>query len=135
MFIFLGSVKVSSSCRKKLDVGSVLSFESINLSNMLWYLSCIRAEVALDNCHKMETTHNLPPREFLYKVVSQCSPADGYYGCSAVIPSLPMAINWLRDCVRENPSLRLQVRIHFNMFIQICFDLMQYASRFEVLTH
>lgn len=33
------------------------------------------------------------------------------YNSSAVMPSLPLTIKWLRDCVRENPSLRLQVLV------------------------
>ncbi|XP_077219430.1 DHFS-FPGS homolog C isoform X2 [Tasmannia lanceolata] len=30
---------------------------------------------------------------------------------SAVIPSLPTTIKWLRDCVKENPSIRIQVLV------------------------
>ncbi|XP_059310276.1 folylpolyglutamate synthase-like [Lycium ferocissimum] len=61
---------------------------------------------------KIKASAGLPPREFLYEEASRCGPGDGYFACSsAVIPSLPLAINWLRDCVRENPSLRLQVLV------------------------
>ncbi|KAK9671127.1 hypothetical protein RND81_12G008500 [Saponaria officinalis] len=34
-----------------------------------------------------------------------------YSPSSAVLPSLPLTIKWLRDCARENPSLRLQVLV------------------------
>ncbi|XP_060183519.1 folylpolyglutamate synthase isoform X5 [Lycium barbarum] len=61
---------------------------------------------------KIKASVGLPLREFLYEEASCCGPGDGYFACSsAVIPSLPLAINWLRDCVRENPSLRLQVLV------------------------
>ena len=53
---------------------------------------------------------SLPPPEFLYDDASHCSPADQHFSCSAVMPSLPLTIKWLRDCVKENPSLRVQAR-------------------------
>ncbi|XP_078435864.1 folylpolyglutamate synthase-like isoform X2 [Wolffia australiana] len=31
--------------------------------------------------------------------------------CAAVMPSLPNALSWLRDCVKDNPNLRLQVLV------------------------
>lgn len=65
----------------------------------------------LEKSTKMGGAETLPRREFLYEDASNCSPSNGYLACSAVIPSLPLTIKWLRDCVRENPSLRLQVRI------------------------
>ncbi|KAM7530032.1 hypothetical protein LguiB_033442 [Lonicera macranthoides] len=113
--IFVPSI---STYNKVTSAASIIPSD-ISAKDLSWQFNLQRIwekiihgkEVALDNCHKMEATDNLPPREFLYKDVSQCRPADGYYGCSAVIPSLPMTINWLRDCVRENPSLRLQVLV------------------------
>ncbi|XP_004514593.1 folylpolyglutamate synthase isoform X2 [Cicer arietinum] len=38
-------------------------------------------------------------------------PPHNYSACSAVIPSLPLTIKWLRDCVKEHPSTRLQVLV------------------------
>lgn len=67
-------------------------------------------DAASVNGSKMDTAINLP-REFLYKDASNCSPADNHFSCSAVMPSLPLTIKWLRDCVKENPSLRLQVLV------------------------
>ncbi|KAK9290104.1 hypothetical protein L1049_008268 [Liquidambar formosana] len=64
----------------------------------------------LDKSSKMDGPETLPPREFLYEDASHCCP-DKYFACSAVIPSLPLTIKWLRDCVRENPSLRVQVLV------------------------
>lgn len=49
------------------------------------------------------------PHEFLYEDGSHCRPVDDHFACSAVMPSLPLALKWLRDCVKENPSLRVQV--------------------------
>lgn len=41
----------------------------------------------------------------------KCNPAVIDSGSSAVIPSLPLTIKWLRDCVKDNPSLRFQVLV------------------------
>lgn len=44
--------------------------------------------------------------------VSNCNPGDGYFGSSSsVVSSLPIAINWLRDYAKENPSFRIQVAL------------------------
>ncbi|XP_048432400.1 LOW QUALITY PROTEIN: folylpolyglutamate synthase-like [Pyrus x bretschneideri] len=51
------------------------------------------------------------PYEFLYEDASHCSPVDNRFSHSAVIPSLPLAISWLRDCVKHNPSVRIQVLV------------------------
>ncbi|CAN6586345.1 unnamed protein product [Malus baccata var. baccata] len=51
------------------------------------------------------------PYEFLYEDASHCSPVDNRFSCSAVIPSLPLAISWLRGCVKRNPSVRIQVLV------------------------
>lgn len=59
----------------------------------------------------MDGPENLPPHEFLYDDFSHCNSVARNFACSAVIPSLPLAINWLRDCARKNPSLRIQVRV------------------------
>ncbi|CAK7342692.1 unnamed protein product [Dovyalis caffra] len=71
----------------------------------------IYTDSLLEKSIKMAGVGTLPPREFLYEDASNCSSADGHLACSAVIPSLPLTIKWLRDCLRENPSLRLQVLV------------------------
>ncbi|OIS98967.1 PREDICTED: folylpolyglutamate synthase [Nicotiana attenuata] len=71
----------------------------------------IHGKDVLDQNLKINASVGVPPHEFLYKEASRCGPEDGYFTCSAVFPSLPLTINWLRDCVRENPSLRLQVLV------------------------
>ncbi|XP_075102125.1 folylpolyglutamate synthase isoform X2 [Nicotiana tabacum] len=71
----------------------------------------IHGKDVLDQNLKLNASVGVPPREFLYKEASRCGPEDGYFACSAVFPSLPLTINWLRDCVRENPSLRVQVLV------------------------
>lgn len=71
---------------------------------------CPHAEVddVIDEEPKMDVATILP-HEFLYEDASNCSSVDNHFACSAVIPSLPLAINWLRDCVKANPSVRIQV--------------------------
>lgn len=59
---------------------------------------------------KMDNAKILP-HEFLYEGASRCSAADNYFACSAVMPSLPFTIKWLRDCVKKDPSLKVQVLV------------------------
>nr|XP_043636642.1 folylpolyglutamate synthase isoform X2 [Erigeron canadensis] len=65
-------------------------------------------DIRLNKNMKIE---NLPPTEFLYDDISRCNPANENYSCSAVFPSLPLAVSWLRNSARENSSLRLQVLV------------------------
>ena len=55
------------------------------------------------------TMESLPPSKFLYDDISNCNPENGKFSCSAVFPSLPLAVSWLRNSSRDNPKLRLQV--------------------------
>ncbi|XP_059463003.1 folylpolyglutamate synthase isoform X3 [Corylus avellana] len=68
-------------------------------------------DTSLDMGAKMDNAKILPPHEFLYEDASHCNPADNNFSCSAVMPSLPLTIKWLRDCVKENPSVRVQVLV------------------------
>lgn len=65
----------------------------------------------LDKDFKIESKLMLPPHEFLYDNASKGGPSHKDFPCSAVIPSLPLTIKWLRDCVKEHPSTRLQVLV------------------------
>lgn len=65
----------------------------------------------LDKDFKIESKLMLPPHEFLYDNASKGGPSHNDFPCSAVIPSLPLTIKWLRDCVKEHPSTRLQVLV------------------------
>ena len=57
----------------------------------------------------------LPSTGFLSEDSSQkCYPLENY-ASSIVIPSLPLTIKWLRDSVKDNPSLRLQVKTNFHV--------------------
>lgn len=71
--------------------------------------SCL-SDPILDQSSVMNCTVSLPPLEFLYDDPSHCSTADQHLACSVVMPSLRSTIKWLRDCVKENPSLRVQAR-------------------------
>ncbi|XP_069152546.1 folylpolyglutamate synthase [Solanum lycopersicum] len=44
-----------------------------------------------------------------------------------IFASLPLTINWLRDCVRENPSLRLQVLV--TVFLHLVGDVLKLLRR------
>ncbi|KAI5318121.1 hypothetical protein L3X38_037829 [Prunus dulcis] len=67
-------------------------------------------DTVIDTEPKMDAAKFLP-YEFLYEDASHCSPVENHFACSAVIPSLPLAIDWLRDCVIRNPSVRIQVLV------------------------
>ncbi|XP_045807871.1 folylpolyglutamate synthase [Trifolium pratense] len=60
---------------------------------------------------KIESKPMLPPHEFLYDNASNGGASHNYFPCSAVMPSLPLTIKWLRDGVKEHPSTRLQVLV------------------------
>jgi len=51
----------------------------------------------------------VPPPDFLNDNASNGDHSHNSFARSAVIPSLPLAIKWLQDCVKEHPSTRLQV--------------------------
>ncbi|KAK4767431.1 hypothetical protein SAY86_015181 [Trapa natans] len=63
-----------------------------------------------EKSYKAENLELLPPFNFLYEDITYCNPSRRF-SCSAVMPSLPLTIKWLRDCVKENPSLHLQVLV------------------------
>ncbi|KAH7677160.1 Tetrahydrofolate synthase protein [Dioscorea alata] len=64
-----------------------------------------------ENDSKLQKPDSLPSYDFLHGSSENCNPPGNNVTCSAVIPSLPLAIKWLRDCVKENPSFRLQVLV------------------------
>ncbi|KAL1813512.1 hypothetical protein ACET3Z_023577 [Daucus carota] len=68
-------------------------------------------DVMLHGKLKMASAESLPSHEFLTESASCHSHEDGFLHRSAVIPSLPLSIKWLRDCARRNPSLRIQVLV------------------------
>ncbi|KAH7557194.1 hypothetical protein JRO89_XS11G0071800 [Xanthoceras sorbifolium] len=78
----------------------------------------------------MDGVETLPPREFIYEDASPCSPAYECVACSAVMPSLPLTIKWLRDCVKENPSIRVQEE--FEPFADTNGDSHFYGSELSV---
>lgn len=67
-----------------------------------------------DSVHnsQFEKPEDLLPDKFISESAPlKCNPAVIDSGSSAVIPSLPLTIKWLRDCARDNPSLRFQVLV------------------------
>ncbi|CAA0812795.1 Folylpolyglutamate synthase [Striga hermonthica] len=61
---------------------------------------------------EMKRPDTTPPRSFILDDdISNCSPLEGNYTCSAVVSSLPMTINWLRNYAKENPAYRIQVLV------------------------
>ncbi|CAN6444175.1 unnamed protein product [Victoria cruziana] len=50
-----------------------------------------------------------PSYEVLFGDPPQKCDSESKATASAVIPTLPLTIRWLRECVKQNPSLRIQV--------------------------
>ncbi|KAH6779654.1 DHFS-FPGS-like protein C [Perilla frutescens var. hirtella] len=71
---------------------------------------------------------SVPPRRFLDEDVTNCSPADGQFACSAVVSSLPMTINWLRDYVKKNPSSRIQILVLFGLFHYMYWEFREFTG-------
>ncbi|KAF7146259.1 hypothetical protein RHSIM_Rhsim04G0108100 [Rhododendron simsii] len=109
----------SMSTYSKVTSGASVIPPDIHVRDLSWQLNLQRTweklihgkDAVLDMSPKMDGPENLPPHEFLYDDFSHCNSAARNIACSAVIPSLPLAINWLRDCARKNPSLRIQVLV------------------------
>ncbi|XP_057547941.1 folylpolyglutamate synthase isoform X2 [Amaranthus tricolor] len=81
----------------------------------IWEKAVTRKDLHVDRSSmiqslKTNSSDNLPPLDFLRGNYNRDSPS-GSFCSSAVIPSLPLAMKWLRDCVRENPSIKLQVLV------------------------
>ncbi|XP_076904865.1 folylpolyglutamate synthase-like isoform X2 [Bidens hawaiensis] len=76
----------------------------------VWERIIHKKDIGINNNSKTEV---IPPTEssFLYDEISDCNPENGKFSCSAVFPSLPMAVSFLRKSARDNPSLRLQVLV------------------------
>ncbi|KAK6945220.1 hypothetical protein RJ641_026322 [Dillenia turbinata] len=77
----------------------------------IWEKIILRKDLTLEKASRTDNPEVLPPHEFLYEDSSSSTYTDRCFTCSAVIPSLPLTVKWLRDCVKENPSLRVQVLV------------------------
>ncbi|XP_024035264.1 folylpolyglutamate synthase isoform X2 [Citrus clementina] len=108
----------SVSTYSKVTSGSSFISLAISGKDLSWQFSLQRlweriihgADPVLEKSSMKESTEILPPCKFLYEDAPLCSPAEECFACSAVIPSLPLTIKWLRDSVQENPSIRVQNR-------------------------
>ncbi|CAA7405886.1 unnamed protein product [Spirodela intermedia] len=59
-----------------------------------------------------EHSTKLPAYQFLHGDSSKINPTGKQlHGNAVVMPSLPIALDWLRDCAKENPNVRLQVLV------------------------
>ncbi|KAK3021337.1 hypothetical protein RJ639_047080 [Escallonia herrerae] len=125
----------SMSTYNKVTSGASFMPSDITTKDLSWQFNLQRIwekiihgnDAVLDKSSKSEAIKLSSSREFLYEDISHCHPANGYFGCSTVIPSLPRTINWLRDCARGNPSLRIQVRILGNVSCNPYFKLMRFC--------
>ncbi|TKY53405.1 Folylpolyglutamate synthase [Spatholobus suberectus] len=79
----------------------------------IWEKIMLGKETAMsvEKDFRINSEEILPPHEFLYDDASSGGHSYNYLARSAVIPSLPLTIKWLRDCVKEHPSTRLRVLV------------------------
>lgn len=82
-----------------------------SLTFLTWASFCVSAEITvpIEKDFKIDSKEILPPPEFLNDNAPSGGHSHNCFASSAVIPSLPLAIKWLQDCVKEHPSTRLQV--------------------------
>lgn len=95
----------------------------------------LSSDLVNDNGSKMQKlgkTHEDvtgEPQEKCVPVLKDLSP-------SAVVPSLPLAIRWLRDYAKDNPSLHLQVKTLHSKILksdqQICHTITEVPQ--QILT-
>jgi hypothetical protein len=105
------------------NIATLLKFSKDELTSMLFFYLHAEVDTLLVKGAKMDNAKILP-HEFIYEGASRCSAADNYFACSAVMPSLPFTIKWLRDCVKKDPSLKVQVRLPSAMTTCSYFNLM-----------
>ncbi|KGN59511.1 folylpolyglutamate synthase [Cucumis sativus] len=107
-------VPTMSTYSKVSSGNSVTSSDNIS-KDLSWQLNLQRLwekimhgkDAILEKDLKLDSERGLPA---LYED-SLSSLSENNLSSSAVMPSLPLAIKWLRDCVRESPSIRLQVLV------------------------
>ncbi|XP_038904563.1 folylpolyglutamate synthase isoform X1 [Benincasa hispida] len=107
-------VPTMSTYSKVSSGNSVTSSDIIN-KDLSWQLNLQRLwekimhgkDAIFEKDLKLDSERGLPA---LYEE-SLSSLLDNNLSGSAVMPSLPLAIKLLRDCVRESPSIRLQVLV------------------------
>ncbi|KAJ9565411.1 hypothetical protein OSB04_001377 [Centaurea solstitialis] len=104
--IFVPSISTYSKVTSgaSLDIPSKDLEWQFNLQRVWERIIHGRADIGVKKNVKMEGA------EFIYDDDDD-TPSNGEFSCSAVFPSLPLALSWLRNCARENPSLKLQVLV------------------------
>ncbi|KAJ4779534.1 Folylpolyglutamate synthase [Rhynchospora pubera] len=106
-----------SSHHKVVSATSLLKSDaSIDLS---WQLALqktweniIHGKVANVNNVKRPGIINSSSNGFIEEnTVESCDSSSNHYNCGSVMPSLPSAIHWLRECARRNPTIQYQVLV------------------------
>lgn len=93
------------------DLSQDVSWQS-NLQRVWEKIIHGKRDATIESCPKLEKLTKLASLDFLPRDPSQnYDSASQNFTNSAVIPSLPLTVKLLRDCVRENPCLRLQVLV------------------------
>ncbi|KAI3446512.1 hypothetical protein Pfo_003177 [Paulownia fortunei] len=99
----------SGSSAIPLDIPSKDLSWQFNLQKV--WEEIIHGKDVLYKSFEMEIPESIPSHRFIHEDVSNGSPANGHFSSSAVVSSLPLTINWLRNYIKENPSSRIQVLV------------------------
>lgn len=88
-----------------------MSFQIINAiiidSNMF---TLFFPDANIEESYQMKNIEILPSQGIDHEEISVKSTSSSkQFEYSAVMTSLPATLKWLRDCISDNPSLRLQV--------------------------
>ncbi|XP_020585782.1 folylpolyglutamate synthase-like isoform X2 [Phalaenopsis equestris] len=93
------------------DISQDVSWQT-NLQRVWEKLIHGKKDATIDNCLNSEKLTSLSSAGlFSEDSLQRRDQAENKFPNSAVIPSLPLTVKLLRDCVRENPTLRLQVLV------------------------
>ncbi|KAI3968175.1 hypothetical protein MKX01_018478 [Papaver californicum] len=117
--LFVPSMSAYNKVTSASSISSDIYSKDLKWQRMLqrmWERILHGNEAVNDDNSKLENLETmLPPTTFLCgsptTTTSKCNPGEKQFTSSCVMPSLPSTIKWLRDCVRENPSLRVQVLV------------------------
>ncbi|XP_026425612.1 folylpolyglutamate synthase-like [Papaver somniferum] len=116
--LFVPSMSAYNKVTSASSISSDIYSKDLKWQYMLqrmWQRILHGNEAVNDDNSKLETLETLlPPTSFLCgsptATTSKCN-GEKQFTSSCVMTSLPSTIKWLRDCVRENPSLRVQVLV------------------------
>lgn len=98
---------MQSHCRLAMPIAVQIIDVIIKDSNMFIYFF---PDANIDDSYQMKNVEIFPSQGIDHEDISLKSTLSSkQFEYSAVMTSLPATLKWLRECISDNPSLRLQV--------------------------